>query len=75
MCILNCVCPCGFPNTSTLFALGHRQEERGHGQCAYLVARQVAEDVVGGDADGDLVDGEEGRVAQAVQPSVGPVIF
>ena len=34
--------------------------------CAYLIAGQVAEDVVGGDANGDLVDGEEGRVAQAV---------
>lgn len=43
--------------------------------CAYLIAGQVAEDVVGGDANDDLVDGEEGRVAQAVQSSVGPIVF
>jgi hypothetical protein len=35
----------------------------------------MAEDVVGSDADGDLVDGEERRVAQAVEPPVSPVVF
>ena len=52
-----------------------KEEGGGHGQCAYLIPGQMAEDVVCGDADGDLVDGEEGRVAQAVQPPVGPVVF
>lgn len=37
-------------------------EQKRHGPCAYLVAGQVAEDVVGGDAHSDLVDGKEGRV-------------
>lgn len=52
-----------------------KEEGGGHEQCAYLIPGQVAEDVVGCDADRDLVDGEEGRVAQAVQPSVRPVVF